>query len=478
MGWSCLEEIFNKKNSYFEKYKIIAEHLFIIGLVLGLAPKFGIKHWGMDERLYLYTSILFLGARVFITGSLKEWIVAALALLTYGFGSGEIFYGVLIVLASKGIVPRRLARYMALGILSTAGIFLVVNFYLELYDFGSGRVNYLVYNPNTFMIYFMSGVVAYIHSRGYKNTHAESGIILAVSVFFLYTTGSRTGFMVIVIALALVEVVRSGMDKKQISKGIMCLIFLPMVFSFLGPLLFHDTAFDTFMTTARFTTWYHYMNFDFIGLLPNMGVSSSYLARHALDNAHLYLLMKWGGVIYLAFLGFFIEGVRRLYKDSNLEGLASVLLFSLGGLGEKVLVWPQMSLALYVLYSTFAGREKEPEPENRLGTYTLLGTLAIAAIAGSYGIGRTVSDYRGLDRMRRVHVSGNISLLMDYDSVIIMAPGDNSLRSLYLGRYPLEIDRYRISLGGKYSRITTLRIPIDNAKDLRMREGRNYRKIL
>ena len=49
-----------RRNELAEKYRGVIEYLFIIGVILGLAPKFGIKHWGMDERIYLYSSIILL----------------------------------------------------------------------------------------------------------------------------------------------------------------------------------------------------------------------------------------------------------------------------------------------------------------------------------------------------------------------------------------------------------------------------------
>ena len=220
---------------------------------------------------------------------------------------------------------------------------------VQRYDFGLG-------NPNTVFIYLMPIYLAYIYLRFEKYNMIDRIILLATSIYFYDMTKSRTGFIVMLITIVLVDLFKIIDFKKNkiLTKIIIYTPWIILICSILVGTIFSNNEILNNLLTGRANHWNYYLNnMNFIG----WGKINS---NHPLDSSYIYMISICGLPVTITILTFISYCLSKCIIDNKKLALITIS-FLICAFSENIIFNNSINFAFIILLKRYILKYNELE---------------------------------------------------------------------------------------------------------------------
>lgn len=332
------------------------------------------KAWGLDSSDDSYKIVAIVGLGFWLSVlrhtkfSLKEYMstvcllaVGALSLLFSG--KIGVILPFLLIVASKEINVEKVLKdfsnvwicivifktFLTLtGVIQTSITVqdrLLMN-RAQRYDVGYGH-------PNLYHATFFIGVVLFCYTRKKLKGIYYIGLFLLNLVVYRLTY-STTGWMLTtlsIIGFAIISYIENHCVNYHILSyflGILCPI--PMIMSFLLAFLYKGDASRWIRINSYFTGR---LNWNYIYMhqysVPLLGQRFDNRVPNMLDNAYLFILYRYGIIVFGLFLVGYILVLTKLVKENNLRKILFCLVFLIYGFIEQFVQNCFMNFSMFFL---------------------------------------------------------------------------------------------------------------------------------
>lgn len=212
-------------------------------------------------------------------------------------------------------------------------------------DFGFG-------NPNVPFLCLVSIIAGYIYLRFKKYSIIDRVVIICVLAYVYFNTYSRTGLLALAITLIMIEIIKlikidtikNNKIVNVLTSHIFTIVFSGSVFV---ALFLNQYKFNKILSSRP-----EYWNF-YIKRLGFFGTNSASGASYPIDNTYIYLISVFGVVsglfiIYVAFVA-----NRNIINEGNKNLYCVVVMFTIYGFGENVILNKALSPLLIILTMYF-----------------------------------------------------------------------------------------------------------------------------
>lgn len=342
------------------------------------------KAWGLTAsddgyKILAMAGIVFWAATIYcIKFSRKEFIRILILILIGGLSlvfSGKlgVILPFLLISVSKGIEVEKVLRNST-GIWTgvfTFKIFLVLTGIVQntvknqrrIFTEGAIRNSMGYGEPNLFHITFIIGVILFCYTH--KELHKKyyfSLFMLNLIVFSLsYSTTGLVLTTLAIVGFALVEYIEKhcvNYRSLAVLGGISCV--MPMMVSFLLAHIFRSDS-----------GWWIRLNSFFTGRLkwnylyvhqysvPLLGQRFDGRIPNLLDNAYLFILYRYGVLVFALFLLGYVLVLAECVKKNQIRKIFFCLLFLLYGFAEQFIQNPFMNFSMFFMCELMWKETKE-----------------------------------------------------------------------------------------------------------------------
>ena len=324
---------------------------------------FAAKGVGLDEGQKLFTlctlaSLVCLAGKLCLTRhSLKEWLVMALLaglglLIWKNSGENAAFAAMLVIIGMKRISIRRLfsvclgiwsltfALSLTLGILHIREGVVVVHQKLGLGPIIRWSLGYT--HPNVLHVsyFILAALLLYVCDwHGKKLWKACAALFFGNLVVFLFSI-SYTGVLLVTGYLVL----NLYLDwRKSLSRPerifLQCILPVCVLFPLAGPFLTTGRVYDFFnkLLSTRFDLVKNYFTHFQVSLFGTPAYFTKTTAHLTLDSSFAYLLMFYGIVAFVLFVGGYAILIHRFIREGKKKELAMMIGIVVAAITEQFL---------------------------------------------------------------------------------------------------------------------------------------------
>ena len=203
-------------------------------------------------------------------------------------------------------------------------------------------------NANECASVFFSTLVCLVILIGENHKYVTNLIILITILVILFLIRSRSATLSLVLLFILYNIsvkVKASRGSRALSFLIFPLftiLSLYIAINFTGSGLFQTI---NLILSGRFETWHAYYNTFRINALGNYFVTGDFLA---LDNAYLYLLFRYGLIVYIIYFLIFMRSTKDFINREQWMILSCFIVFEVYGLMEFSPITINKNIALAI----------------------------------------------------------------------------------------------------------------------------------
>ena len=324
---------------------------------------FAAKGVGLDEGQKLFTlcaavSLVCLAGKLCVTRhNFKEWLVMALLaglglMIWRSSGENAAFAAMLVIIGMKRISIRRLftvclgirsltfALSVTLGILHIRDGVVVVHQKLGLGPIIRWSLGYT--HPNVLHVsyFILAALLLYVCDWHGKKLWKACGVLflgnLAVFLFSISYTGVllMTGYL----ALSLYLDWRKSLGRWE-KVLLQCILPACVLFPLAGPFVFTGRAYDFFnrLLSTRFDLVKNYFTTFPVSLFGTPAYFTNTTAHLTLDSSFAYLLMFYGIIAFVLFVGGYAILIHKLIGEEKKKELALMIGIVVAAVTEQFL---------------------------------------------------------------------------------------------------------------------------------------------
>jgi len=205
-------------------------------------------------------------------------------------------------------------------------------------------------HPNTAGFYMMLIAFEYLYINKDKLSIKNILFILMVAIIINFTTYSRTAFLILIMAIISIKLIQK--NEAKIIKNKLISLLIKNSFAILTALTILITlmymknySITNKINLAISNRLYYYLIYiinysvNFMGRdLPNY---------YPLDSSYLFLLYKFGIIVYLLYYYIYYDLIKKAYKENDYIFIIIILFLLLYGLAEKMIIRSTYNIFLF-----------------------------------------------------------------------------------------------------------------------------------